>query len=295
MTEAAVELHLTQPAVSLQVKALEREFGVALLERGGPKLRLTQAGEALHRCALSIFHAKDEAERAIAELRAGHKGKLVLGSNTTGGMYVLPRIVKSFLDLHPETEIVLHIESSEWLCEKVLQNVIDMSLVGGPTEDRRFGVEPVCLDQLALIVSPSHPFAKLSAVPAGQLEVHPCIMPKTGSRTRLFVDRQLRSVGVALRITMEMSGTEAVKKAVEANLGFGIVCRYAVEQEAAAGTLRIVPIKGVIIKRDMELVYRKQKYFPPVAQRFRDFVHGYAREHLKRSEVTKKAREDADS
>ena len=261
MTQAAYELNLTQPAVSLQVKALEKEFGVTLLERGGAKLRLTQAGEALYRGAMAIFHAKDEAERAIDELKAGHKGKLVLGSNTTGGMYVLPRIIKAFRDLHPETEIVLHVESTEWLYDKVLQNVLDMSLVGGPTDDRRFGVEPVCVDPLALIVSPSHSFAKLDTVPVEDLEASACIMPRVGSRTRRFVDRQLRAVGASLRIVMEFAGTEAVKKAVEANLGFAFVCRYAVDQEARNGTLRIVPVKGVALTRDMELIYRRQKYF----------------------------------
>ena len=280
MTKAAYELNLTQPAVSLQVRALEQEFGVALFERGGARLRLTQAGEALYRGAMAIFHAKDEAERAIDELKAGHKGKLVLGSNTTGGMYVLPRIIKAFRDLYPETEIILHVESTEWLYDKVLHNALDMSVVGGPTDDRRFGVEPVCIDPLALIVSPSHPFAQLDTVPLEDLEAGACIMPRVGSRTRQFVDCQLRAVGASVRIVMEFAGTEAVKKAVESNLGFAFVCRYAVEQEAANGTLRIVPVRGVALTRDMELIYRRQKYFTPVAERFRKFVHQFAAEQL---------------
>ncbi len=280
ITAAASDLHLTQPAVSLQVKALEKDLGLPLLERGGPKLRLTQAGEALYRCAVSILHAKDEAERAIGELSAATKGKLILGANTTGGMYLLPRIVRAFKERYPQTEVLFQIESTEWIYEKVLQNVVDMGLVGGPTEDRRFGVEPICLDQVVLIVSPSHHFAGLTKISLRDLKSKPCILPLQGSRTRQLVERKLKVLGVTLQVVMQLPGTEAVKKAVEANLGIGFVSRYSVENECALGNLKILAIERVDLTRRMELIYRKQKYFSPVAQRFREFVHTYAHQHL---------------
>lgn len=280
ITAAAADLFLTQPAVSLQVKALERSIGLPLLERGGSKLRLTQAGEVLYRCAVSILSAKDEAERAIAELREATKGKLILGANTTGGMYVLPRIVRAFKELYPETEVLLQIEATDRIYERIVENVVDMGLVGGPTEDRRFGVEAVCLDRLTLIASPSHPLARAGKVSPRDLEAHPFILPLQGSRTRLFVERKLREAGVSLRVAMQLAGTEAVKKAVEANLGIAIVSGYAVEGECALGVLKALPIQGMELARSMELIYRKQKYFSPVAQRFREFVHSFARQHL---------------
>ena len=200
--------------------------------------------------------------------------------NTTGGMYLLPRIVRAFLELYPETEVIFQIESTEWIYEKILQNVVDMGFVGGPTEDSRFRVEPVCLDHLALIVSPSHPLARLAKVPLKELENQPCILPQPGSRTRQFVERKFRETGIKLQVAMQLHGTEAVKKAVEANLGFAVVSGYAVEQESPPETLRILPMKGFDLTRHMELVYRKQKYFSPVAQRFREFVHTYAQQHL---------------
>ena len=285
ITAAASDLHLTQPAVSLQIKALERDLGLPLLERGGPKLRLTQAGEALYRCAVSILHAKDEAQRSIAELSAATRGKLILGANTTGGMYLLPQIVRAFKELYPQTEVIFQIESTERLYEMVLQNVVDMGVVGGPTEDRRFGVEPICLDRVVLIVSPSHPFARLNRVPLKELETQPCILPVQGSRTRQLVERKLKEAGVTLRVVMQLPGTEAVKKAVEANLGIAFVSQYAVERECALGDLKIVAIERFELTRHMELIYRKQKYFSPVAQRFREFVHSYAQEHLNPSRL----------
>lgn len=288
ITAAASDLRLTQPAVSLQIKALEKNLGLPLLERGGSKLRLTQAGEALYRCAVSILHAKDEAERSIAELSAATKGKLILGANTTGGMYLLPRIVREFKGLYPETEVIFQIESTEWIYEKILQNVVDMGLVGGPTEDRRFGVEQICLDHVALIVSPAHPFARAGKVSLSDLKAQPCILPSQGSRTRQFVERKLKGVGVTLRVTMQLPGTEAVKKAVEANLGIAFVSQFAVERECSLGDLKIIPIERFELTRHMELIYRRQKYFSPVAQRFREFVHSYVQEHLRASRLSAK-------
>jgi len=288
ITAAASDLRLTQPAVSLQIKALEKNLGLPLLERGGSKLRLTQAGEALYRCAVSILHAKDEAERSIAELSAATKGKLILGANTTGGMYLLPRIVREFKGLYPETEVIFQIESTEWIYEKILQNVVDMGLVGGPTEDRRFGVEQICLDHVALIVSPAHPFARAGKVSLSDLKAQPCILPSQGSRTRQFVERKLKEAGVTLRVAMQLPGTEAVKKAVEANLGMAFVSQFAVERECSLGDLKIIPIGRFEPTRHMELIYRKQKYFSPVAQRFREFAHSYAQKHLTTSRLSVK-------
>lgn len=275
VSAAAADLRLTQPAVSLQIRALEKACGLQLFERGGPQLRLTQGGEALYRCAVSILHTRDEARRLMDELGAATKGKVVLGANTTGGMYLLPRVVRAFRERYPETEITLQVDATERLYESALSNVLDMALVGGPTVDRRFGVEAVCADTVVLIVSPSHPFARQASVAVKDLKAEPCILPQLGSRTRQLVERRLKAAGVTLRVVMQLSGTEAVKKAVEANLGIGFVSSYAVEREAALGDLRLVAIDGFQITRHMELIYRRQKYFSPVAERFRQFVHDY--------------------
>ena len=152
-----------------------------------------------------------------------------------------------------------------------------MALVGGPTRDKRFGVEPLCLDNVVLIVSPSHAFAKRGGpIPLKDLKMQPCVLPQQGSRTRQLVERKLKAAGVTLNVVMQLPGTEAVKKAVEANLGMGFVSSYAVEREAAIGALTLVPIERFEISRHMELIYRNQKYFSPVTQRFREFAHQYA-------------------
>jgi DNA-binding transcriptional LysR family regulator len=275
ITAAAADLLLSQPAVSLQLQRLEKELRLPLFERGGPKLKLTDAGEVLYRAAVSILCAKDEAERAITELRDGTKGRLILGAGTTGGMYVLPRILRAYQDRWPETDVVLQFGTTDALLEKLLQNALDMAVVGGPIEDRRFTVETVCTDELVLIAAPSHPICSLGKVTLKDLGGIPFIVPEAGSRTRQLVERKLREAGVPLRIAMQLPGTEGVKKAVEARLGIGMVSEYAVETECLAGMLQRVPLEGFRLTRPTNLVYRSQKYFSPVGARFRDFAKSY--------------------
>ena len=273
ITGAATELHLTQPAVSLQIRALEKASGLLLFERGGSQLRLTQAGEALFRCAVSILSTRDEARRLMGELGAATKGKLVLGGNTTGGMYLLPRVVRAFRERYPETDITFQVDHTERLYESALQNVLDMAIVGGPTTDKRFGVEPICADNVVLIASPSHALAARASIALKDLRGEPCVLPQLGSRTRQLVERRLKAGGITLNVVMQLPGTEAVKKAVEANLAIGFVSSYAVEREVAVGDLKVIRIDNFRITRHMELIYRNQKYFSPVAERFRQFAH----------------------
>jgi len=290
ISAAAADLRLTQPAVSLQIKSLEKNLGIRLLDRSGAKLRLTEAGEVLYRCAVTVLHAQDEALRSIGELGAAKKGKLILGANITGGMYLLPRIVRSFKEAHPETEVVFEIESTDRICERILQSALDMGVVGGPTEDRRLGVEVICPDPIAMIVSPTHSLANRNAIGIQELNGQACILPAQGSRTRQLVERKLREAGASPRVVMQLFGTEAVKKAVEANLGVGFVSGYAVERECLLGEFKVVKLKGIELTRNMELIYRKQKYFSPVAQRFREFVHTYAQDNLKIRQRVRAAR-----
>jgi DNA-binding transcriptional LysR family regulator len=283
IVKAAGALLLTQPAVSLHVKALEKELGLPLFARGGPGLGLTQAGDVLYRSAVSMLSAKEEAERAISELRDGTRGRLILGGGTTGGMYVLPRILQAYRRLWPETEIVFHTGTTDQLLDKLLQNVLDMAVVGGPIEDRRFGVDFLCAEKLVLIAAPTHPIGGLGRATLGDLNGVAFIVPETGSRTRQLVERKLRDAGVSLKIAMQLQGTEGVKKAVEAGLGVGIVSPFAIEAETVTGVLRVVPVVGMTLTRPVNLVYRTQKYFSPVCQRFREFAKSFGAEQLARA------------
>ncbi|HEY8476506.1 MAG TPA: LysR substrate-binding domain-containing protein [Chloroflexota bacterium] len=277
---AARALFMTQPAVSLQVRALEKSLGVKLFDRSARKLELTSAGEALFRSAGAILHAEDEALRVIAELRDASKAKLLVGTNTTGGMYVLPRILRAFRAAYPEVKLVLDIDATDIICERINEKILDLGVVGGPLVDRRLTVESIVDDEVVLIASPDNPLAAKGRITPPDLVGQPLIVPEPRSRTRQVVEQSLREVGLSVRPAMQLVGTEAVKKAVEANLGVAFVSVYATECEVAQGTLRVIPVEGLRIRRPLVLVYRSTKFLTPSAKRFRHFVRSYAVQHL---------------
>ena len=270
---AAEELFITQPAVSQQVKALERQLNVKLFERLGHKLFLTEAGEAALTHCQAMLSARAEMEQALAMLRGSSRGRLALGANTTGGMYVAPEIVRAFRDVAPEVEATLQIETTNRICERVMQNMIDVAIVTGPVEDRRFAIRDLCEDEVYLIVSPSHPFAGRTSVSADEVAAEDFAVPEPGSRTRMLIEHAFLERGLRLRVTMQLPGTEAVKKAVEANLAVAMVSKHSVTRELALSVLVRVFVDGLTIERPIQILHRKGKHLSPLTRRFLAFAH----------------------
>ncbi len=277
-TLAAEDLHLTQPAVSLQIKALERSVRIRLFDRRGNVLSLTEAGRALYDSAVSMLHAEEQASRVLAELSGMRRGRLAVGANTTGGMYVIPEVLAAFREHWPEAEVDLHVEPAVRIFERIHQNIIDVGFVGGPVEDERFDVEHVASDPLVLIFSPRHAFAARQQVSLDELAGEPLIVPEATSVMRMQFEKALREAGVSMRIGLQLHEAEPVKKAVEANLGVGVVPASAVARELRAGLLGTAEIRGLSIPRHLEMVSRKGKYFGPITLRFREFVREFFRQ-----------------
>ncbi len=292
---AGEELFISQPAVSQQVKALERELNVKLFERLGHKLFLTEAGEAILASSQAILTARAEMEQSLVLLR-GSAGRLALGANTTGGMYVAPAIARAFRELHPDTEATLQVETTNRICERVMQNMIDVAVVTGPVEDRRFVVRDLLEDEVWLIVSPSHPFAGRGSVSPAEVAAEDFAVPEPGSRTRMLIESAFLELGHRIRVTMQLPGTEAVKKAVEANLGVAMVSKHAVTRELALGVLCRVVIDGLEIHRPIHVLHRKGKHLSPLARRFLAFAHEFvAREGYGSGPVLLPSRRDKQS
>jgi DNA-binding transcriptional LysR family regulator len=281
---AAEELFITQPAVSQQVKALERQLNVKLFERVGHKLFLTEAGEAALTHFQAMLTSRAELEQTLAMLRGSGRGRLAVGANTTGGMYVAPGILRAFRDVSPEVEATLQIETTNRILDRVMQNMIDVAIVTGPVEDRRFTIRDLCPDEVPLIVSPSHPFAGRSSVSPAEVAAEDFAVPEPGSRTRTLIEEAFLSRGHKLRVTMQLPGTEAVKKAVEANLGVAMVSHYSIPRELSLGVLCRVPIDGLLIERPIHILHRKGKHLSPLVRRFLAF----AAEHEAEAEGTLK-------
>ncbi len=281
---AAEELFITQPAVSQQVKALERQLNVKLFERVGHKLFLTEAGEAALSHFQAMLTARAELEQTLAMLRGSGRGRLALGANTTGGMYVAPGIVRAFREVSPEVEATLQIETTNRILDRVMQNMIDVAIVTGPVEDRRFTIRDLCLDEVPLIVSPSHPFVARASVSPAEVAAEDFAVPEPGSRTRTLIEEAFLSRGHKLRVTMQLPGTEAVKKAVEANLAVAMVSRFSIPRELSLGVLCRVPVDGLVIERPIHILHRKGKHLSPLVRRFLAF----AAEHEAEAEGTLK-------
>ncbi|HEY3080963.1 MAG TPA: LysR substrate-binding domain-containing protein [Chloroflexota bacterium] len=274
-TLAAQDLHLTQPAVSLQVKALERSVRIRLFERRGNVLSLTEAGRVLYDSAVAMLNAEEQARHDMTELSGGRRGTLTVGANTTGGMYIVPELIAAFRDRWPDAQVVLHIEPAVRIFERIHQNIVEVGFVGGPLDDDRFRVEHVAPDPLALIFSPRHPFAGRTSVSPEELAGQPFVVSEATSLTRILFERALRQAGVTIRIGHQLHETEPVKKAVEANLGVGIVSAHAITREVAAGYLATAEIEGLDLSRHLEMVTRPDKYFSPLVLQFQQFAREF--------------------
>jgi DNA-binding transcriptional LysR family regulator len=276
-TAAAQDLQLSQAAVSLQVKALERSVRVRLFERRGNTLALTEAGRALLDSARVILKEEEQARRVLAELAGGRRGKLAIGANTTAGMYVVPELLLAFGRTYPEAQIELHIDPAVRIFEQIHQHIIDCGLVGGPVEDARFVVEHLQPDPLVLICSPRHGFAGRRSVDVHELAGQPFIVPESTSVLRGLIEKSMREAGVAIRIHLQLHEAEPVKKAVEANLGLAIVSTLAVSREVASGHLWSATIDGISIPHYLELVSR-DRYLSPLALQFKHFARAFLRD-----------------
>jgi DNA-binding transcriptional LysR family regulator len=175
----------------------------------------------------------------------------------------------------------MHIEPAARILERIHQNIVDIGFVGGPLADERFEVEHVAPDALVLIFSPRHPFAGRQHVALHELADQPFIVPEPTSLMRMQFEQAVRAAGLQIRIGLQLHEGEPVKKAVEANLGVGIISAFAIRRELAAGHLATAEVEGLRISRHLEMVWRRERYFSPLAVGFRDFARAFfAREYL---------------
>ena len=279
--KAAEELYLTQPAVSLQIKALEEDIGVQLFDRTGSHIALTEAGRVLLACSQQVNTLLIEAEQQIAALSGDHAGQLALGASTTIAQYVLPRLLGGFSREHPRVHLTLISGNTEQIVDAVEKQKIALGFIEGPARSRDVKTESFLEDEMVLIVSAAHEWAELKSIPCSEIASASLLMRERGSGTRRVVEMALGRNGVklsSLRIVMELDSTEAIKSAVEAGLGIGFVSRWAMATDLRFNkSLRIVDIDGLRIKRQFLLTYAAGPDPQGLAQEFRRFLFSRAR------------------
>jgi DNA-binding transcriptional LysR family regulator len=278
--KAAEELYLTQPAVSLQIKALEEDLGVQLFDRTGAQIALTAAGTVLLGYAQQAHALLAQAELGIAALGGEHAGQLALGASTTIAQYVLPRLLGEFRRTHPRVHPTLISGNTEHIVEAVEQQKIALGFIEGPARSRDVKTAAFLEDELVLLVSTAHEWAELDSIPAKEIAAAPLLMRERGSGTRRVLELALEKQGVkrsALDIVMELDSTEAIKSAVEAGLGVGFVSRWAIAKDLRLGAgFKIVEVEGLRVRRDFLVAQPKGPEPHGLAREFLSFLFARA-------------------
>jgi len=282
--KAAEALHLSQPAVSQHVRALEEESGVQLFDRArgaghGSQISLTEAGRVLLKYASAAAETMVEARRALSALNDETVGELRLGASTTVAQYLLPRILGAFLKQYPQVKLSLVSGNTEKIVEAVAEKKISLGIIEGPAMRREVKTERMAQDEMVLIVSPDHAWVtrKGAAIERKELAKVPLLLRERGSGSRRVVERALKKLGLPLRslqVAMELDSTEAIISGVEAELGVGFVSLWALGKALRLGTVKVVAVKGLEIRRDFSFAWLAGAEMTGAAAAFRRFAAG---------------------
>jgi DNA-binding transcriptional LysR family regulator len=267
-TGAARALHLSQPAVSAHIRALERHYGGRLFEVRHRRVFLTAEGEALRAYTQRVFNLLADAERAVAATQGLGRGRLVVAASTTIGVYLLPLVLRRFRDDYPGIEISLLVGTSAQAVAHVRAEEAPLALVESEVDYPGLDVRPVRHDDLVLLAPPGHPWALRGHVSADDLRDQPVLRREAAAGTRTFLDHALARAGVRVRTEMELGSTEALKQAVIAGLGVAWVPRIAATHELAAGTVVEVATPDLELRRRFYRVTPAGARLPPAAEAF---------------------------
>lgn len=255
-SRAAADLHISQPAVSRYVGALERELGAELLGQTGNRVYLTEAGRAVLAYADRVVELTRETERALAELDSLERGYLCVGASSTPGAYLLPGAIAEFRRRHPGVGLELRLGNSQQIEEAVSRGDLDVGFVGARFRPE-LQVRPYVRDELALVVSSDHRFGGMRDVSAAELAEEDLVVREPGSGTRRVLTDELSRLRLAPRSLLELNGCEAVKQAVMAGVGVAVVSRFSASLELRCGVLRAVAVPELTLTRDLHIVTRK--------------------------------------
>lgn len=275
-TRAAERVHLTQAAVSAQIKSLEAEAGVPLFARVNKKVFVTEAGELLVRRAERLLKAHDEALLALKELGDAERGRLRVGTaSTMASNEQLPSILAELKRMYPKSQVTVRRATSTEIVTQILQNDLDIGLVSLPVEANDIRAEVLQRDRLVAIMQPEHALAHQRNISPVQLAAEPLILGEQGGNTRRLIDLFFTKSGVRPEVMMELGTMLSVKRMVEHGLGLSIVPRSAVRQEIKDGKLLALPIRGFKDNWELGLVTLKSDHVPPLQQAFKKLCKKY--------------------
>src|SRR3989454_2315140 len=280
---AAEELHFSQPAVSAQIRHLEKTLGVKLFDQIGRKTHLTQAGEELFLYSQKIFSVIDETLEVMEALRSPHYGRLSVGADTTVGSYVIPGLLGKFRQIYPQVEILLQVLNRLALVDAILNNRVEMAIMGSVPDDAPVEIEPFAYNPLVLVAAPTHRLAGLKNVPMEELGREHFLLRESGSGTRAALETALAEAGIPLQVSMQVGNNSAIKQGVAAGLGIALISRVAIDMELETNRLVILDVEGFPIPRQWRLVHLKEKHLSATARAFKSFLLQHADRRLRKS------------
>ena len=270
-SRAAEKRFRTQPAISSQIRAIEDEVGAKLFDRSGGKVSLTTAGKAFQKYAEQTLDARKAMLVDLAEMERIPRGEIIVGANEGTCLHILPEVFSGFKKLYPSVSVNIKRSDYAKILESIIDNSVDFGVVSLPVTDNRLTAVLIHRDELVLIVPPQHPLSKVKSVTVAEIARFPLVVPKTG-HTRdgiqhLFHARKLKS-----NYTMELDSSELLKRFVAADVGIGFISSSNVKEDVRAKALVVVPIADVQMRRDLALVFRKDKALSRAARAFIDIA-----------------------
>jgi DNA-binding transcriptional LysR family regulator len=274
-TKAAETLHMTQPAVTFQIRQLEEHFNTRLFDRTHNRISLTAAGQRVYDYADRILSLYGEMDSRVRELTGDVSGILIIGASTTIAEYVLPGLLGEFQRRYPDVNVRLSVSNSLGVVHMVENNSVDVGIVEAPVTNKNLAVEVCWHDELVFICPPDHELAKRGSITPQEIVSLPFLCREEGSGTREVINEYLEQSKIAphdLNLCMEFGSPEAIKSAVEAGLGVSIVSRATVGKELKLGTLVALPLKPML-KRPFSFVHQRQKFRLRAVDEFMNFAH----------------------
>lgn len=264
----AKALHLTQPAVSMQIRQLEESAGVALVERIGKRIDLTAAGKEVARCARDLQARLKDAEDRLAAMQGLRGGQLEISVVSTA-KYFAPYLLAEFRQRHPAVGLRLTVSNREVVLRALQENRTDLVIMGQPPRDLAVEAKVFARHPLAIIAPPNHPLARRKRLRLADLAHESFLIREPGSGTRSAMERLFAAHRIEMRSSTEMSSNETIKQAVMAGMGVSFLSTHTIGLELKARRLVTLPVSGLPVLRDWHVIHLASKRLSPVAQGFK--------------------------
>lgn len=266
LSRAGRKLGVSQPQVSCAIRALEKEYNLALTRPEGRGVAFTEAGRELYRYAQPIVAMCEEMEAELRGLSGG--GRLRVGSSISIGTCVLPSLVKKYRDLYPKVKVTVTVNSAELIEQAVLERQLDFALIEGPVHDQRLVMEPYLDDELVLVCGKDDPLARAESLRPEILQEQPLLLRERNSATRAMAEAALTAYGLAVDPAWESTSGTALVNAAAQGLGLAILPLRFVQPYIRQGELVPLQLEGVEFRRTYNIIYRQDKYLSPAALDF---------------------------